>query len=303
MEEAAEYPTPEQVGAELQAIAAAHPQTARLFSIGRSKQGRELWVMKISHRVESDDARPEFKYVANMHGNEIVGREMMVRLIRDLLENDARDPAIARLLEATQIYIMPSMNPDGAAARRRGNADWVDLNRDFPDFTEARDKGNSPQGRAPETQAMMAWQASRHFALSANFHGGAQVVNYPWDAIADAHPQDALVKALSLEYARNAPYIGSSTVFENGITNGFDWYVVKGGMQDWSFAYHRDLQLTVELSDEKWPSFRKVGDFYDMNRAALLTLIGRVHSLPPQSAMRSFGIVRANHFADENPRP
>lgn len=278
--DAVDYPSPEQIGADLQSIAAAFPQTARLFSIGKTKRGRDLWVMKISHRVATDDNRPEFKYVANMHGNEIVGRELMMRLIVDLLQNDGKDPLITQLLEKTQIYIMPSMNPDGASAMRRGNADSVDLNRDFPDFS-TRDNQNTPNGRALETQAMMAWEASRRFVLSANFHGGSEVVNYPWDTIPDAHPLDALLKDLSLEYARNAPYIGASTVFRNGITNGYDWYVVKGGMQDWSYAYHRDLQLTVELSDDKWPPYKTVGDYYAKNRPALLGFIARVHTLPP----------------------
>lgn len=282
--ESVEYPSPEQIGESLRAMAAAYPQTARLFSIGKSKQGRELWVMKISHRVSVDDNRPEFKYVANMHGNEIVGRELMVRLIQDLLRNDGSDPAVTNLLETTQIYVMPSMNPDGAAGMRRGNADYVDLNRDFPDFS-SRD-ANDPAGRAPETQAMMAWQATRHFTLSANFHGGAEVVNYPWDAIAEVHPMDGLVKNLSLEYAKNAPYIGKSTVFRNGITNGYAWYEVNGGMQDWSFAYHRDLQLTVELTNSKWPAYKMVDGYYAQNRAALLGLIARVHTLAPTTPMR-----------------
>jgi predicted deacylase len=255
-----------------------------LFSIGRSVQGRELWVMKVSHRVEADDDRPEFKYIANMHGNEIVGRELMVRMIRDLLENDDRDPAISKLLETTQIYIMPSMNPDGAAAARRGNAKFVDLNRDFPDFS--RNGQNNPQGRAPETQAVMNWQASRKFLLSANFHGGAEVVNYPWDTVPDAHPQQNLVKSLSLEYAKLAPYIASSTTFENGITNGYAWYEVNGGMQDWSYHWHRDLQVTVELSNNKWPSYSTVDEYYARNRIALMTYASRVHNLPPMSFRR-----------------
>lgn len=279
MKFAPNYPTHDQVAADLRAIVANYPQTVKMFSIGKSAQGRDLWVMKVSRNVAIDDNRPEFKYIANMHGDEIVGRELMVRLIRDLAVSDGKDPWITKLLDEVQIYIMPSMNPDGATSIRRGNGQNVDLNRDFPDFTTS-DNVNKPDGRAPETQAVMRWQATRKFRLSANFHGGAEVVNYPWDTDPSPHPQDALVKSLSLDYAKRAPYIGASTVFQNGITNGYAWYEVDGGMQDWSWYWYRDLQLTIELSNTKYPGYDRIDSYYQQNRPALINFIGHVREIP-----------------------
>src|SRR5690606_27488049 len=133
------------------------------------------------------ELEPEFKYIANMHGDEIVGRELMVLLLEDLTARYSEgNPEITSLINNTEIYIIPSMNPDGAESRRRGNSRWVDLNRNFPDFTT--DNVNRPDGRQPETQAIMAFQASRQFALSANFHGGTECVNYPWDTSGDRFP-------------------------------------------------------------------------------------------------------------------
>jgi hypothetical protein len=272
------YPTHDQLTQDLKNIAANHPGLAKMFSIGKSTQGRDLWVMKISKNVQTDDNRPEFKYVANMHGDEIVGREMMVLLIKDLLENYGKDSAVTKLVDTTQIYILPSMNPDGATAVTRYTADYVDLNRSFPDWSTS-DNLNTPQGRAIETQAMMAWEKSRHFVLSANFHGGAEVVNYPWDSMAQPHPLDAQVKALSLAYANLVPYLRNSTSFQNGITNGWAWYQINGGMQDWSWYYHRDLQLTIELSETKWPDYSSVGGYYQANRAALLDFIAQAQKI------------------------
>lgn len=271
------YPAPEDIEKDLQSIATAYPQITKLFSIGKSTRGRQLWVMKISRNAAQDDGRPEFKYIANMHGDEIVGREMMMRLIRELVTNDGKNQRITQLLDSTQIYIMPSMNPDGAAAGTRSNAAGVDLNRDFPDFS-TNDNQNTPEGRAVETQAVMRWEATRKFVLSANFHGGAEVVNYPFDTIPDPHPKEQLVKALSLNYAKLAPYIGASTSFENGITNGYAWYEVNGGMQDWSDHWHHDLQLTIELSDMKWPSYSTIDQYYAQNRIAMLDFIEKVHT-------------------------
>ena len=272
------YPTPEAVQVELKAIATAHPDITKLYSIGKSTKKRDLWVMKLSRNARVDDARPEFKYIANMHGDEIVGREVMLRFIRECTENYGKDPRLTNLLDKFQIHILVSMNPDGAAASTRSNAQGVDLNRDFPDFTTS-DNQDVTGKRAPETQAVMNWQGQHKFRLSANFHGGSEVVNYPWDTQPDAFPEEPLVKDLSLEYAKNAPYIAASTEFENGITNGFAWYEVNGGMQDWSIFWRKDLQLTIELSDTKWPDYSTIDYYYQQNRPAMIRFIERIETL------------------------
>lgn len=273
-----EYPTPESIEKELKSIAQKNPAITKLYSIGKSVKTRDLWVMKLSKNAKVDDSRPEFKYIANMHGNEIVGRELMLRFIKDCVNNYGSDPRITNLLDKFQIHILVSMNPDGAAAGTRANAQRVDLNRDFPDFSTS-DNQDTVENRAPETQAVMKWQSAHNFKLSANFHGGSEVVNYPWDTIPDRFPEEAVIKDLSLEYAKNAPYIATSTTFENGITNGFAWYEVNGGMQDWSIYWKGDFQVTIELSNDKWPDYSAIDYYYDQNRPALIGFIERLENL------------------------
>lgn len=270
------YPTPEEIETELHNIHKAYPAITELTRIGTSVKGRGLWVMKISKNPTVDEIEPEFKYISSMHGNEITGRELMVRLIADLVRAYGKDPRITDLIDSTEIYIMPSMNPDGAAAARRGNGNNVDLNRDFPDFSTS-DNQNTPAGRQVETQAIMQFQDRRHFSLSANFHGGAEVMNYAWDTLKDPHPDVDFVKSLAIRYANLVPYMKSSKTFPGGITNGFDWYEVNNGMQDWSIYWYNDLQYTVELSNSKWPDYSQIDGFYRANRDALVDLIAQVH--------------------------
>ena len=271
-----EYATPEEIEFKLHSLAALYPQILQLFSIGQSVEGRQLWMMKISDNVELDETEPEFKYIANMHGDEITGREMMVKLIEDMAaayyQNDRK---IKKLIDNTEIFIMPSMNPDGAAGRHRGNGNYADLNRDFPDFIN--DPYNTFDNREPETIAIMEFQAQHQFALSANLHGGAIVVNYPWDSTVTRFPFNDLVISMSKKYASPIPEMFNSTEFFHGITNGYAWYCIHGGMQDYSYYWHNDMQLTLEVSQFKWPNYARTEELYQQHKPSLLNYISTVH--------------------------
>jgi hypothetical protein len=268
------YPSFNQITTFLKDIAAKYPHITKLESIGKSVEGRDLWVLKISDNPKLDEVEPEFKYISSMHGDEITGRELMQFFIKDLVEGYNKDKRITDLINNTEIYIMPSMNPDGSEKRQRANANRVDLNRNFPHWNaEVNDKN----GRQPETLAVMDFQAKRQFALSANFHGGAVCVNYPWDSTKVRHPFDGLIRDLSLRYSIENGPMYNSREFSQGITNGADWYVVRGGMQDWSYVFYNDLQVTVELSDTKWPSYSNIPRFYEENKEALMVYAEAIH--------------------------
>ncbi len=136
------------------------------------------------------------------------------------------------------------MNPDGfemskigdcSSVTGRANANNYDLNRNFPDYFEC-----NTDPIQPETQAVMDWLNTNQFVLSANLHGGTIVANYPWDNNNNANGMasysysldDDVFKSLALNYSFNHPTMRSSPcggeVFENGVTNGAEWYPVKG---------------------------------------------------------------------------
>jgi murein tripeptide amidase MpaA len=104
----------------LQQWASNYSKIAQVFELGKSVTGRSLFVMHLTSPLVTDIEKeqdeklllkPKFKWIANMHGDETIGREMMIALIYYLLLNSKSDTRINRLLSTTDIYIMPSMNP------------------------------------------------------------------------------------------------------------------------------------------------------------------------------------------------
>lgn len=133
----------------LKELNANYPNITRLYSIGSSVQGRELYVMEVTKDPgKHSSEKPEVKYVGNMHGNEVVGREMLLLLLRYLCENYGNDERVTRLVETVRLHVLPSMNPDGYEISKEGdvygvkgraNAMDVDLNRNFPDSSQVND--------------------------------------------------------------------------------------------------------------------------------------------------------------------
>lgn len=151
----------------LKSLAQRYANIANLTSIGKSVENRELWVMRITKDPTVDvtlPGKPKFKYVGNMHGDETVSRQVLIYLLEYLLEKYGEDQRITELLNTTDIYIMPSMNPDGfeksiegdctGTDEGRHNAKNIDLNRSFPDqFEEVHVKAED----IPEGAAVMKW--------------------------------------------------------------------------------------------------------------------------------------------------
>jgi hypothetical protein len=271
-----QYHDHEALTASLQATAATHPDICRLYSIGTSVQGRELWVLKISDNPDDDEDEPEFRYISTIHGDEVVGVELLLYLIEDLVEGYGVDPRLTHIVDHVELHIMPLMNPDGNALGRRTNANYVDLNRNFPDpYTSPN---NTPAGRQVETGLVMNWVAGKNFTLSANFHGGATLVNYPFDnnpqgqSIYTASPDDDLFIEMSEAYTiTNLPMWNGD--FFHGISNGAEWYAISGGMQDWNYHYEGGKEVTIELYDIKWPSFNVIPGLWSDNQESMLSYL------------------------------
>ncbi|XP_072157235.1 carboxypeptidase D isoform X2 [Bemisia tabaci] len=284
----------------LRTTSSRYPNLTALYSIGKSVQGRDLWVMVVSASpYEHMIGKPDVKYVANMHGNEAVGRELMLHLIQYLVNSYNTDPYIKWLLDNTRIHILPSMNPDGFEVAREGqcdggqgryNARGFDLNRNFPDYF----KQNNKRGQ-PETDAVKEWTSKIQFVLSGGLHGGALVASYPFDNTPNSMfqsysstpsltPDDDVFKHLALTYSRNHPTMNQglsckpgTPSFNQGITNGAAWYPLTGGMQDFNYVWYGCMEVTLELSCCKYPPATELPKLWEENRLSLVKFLAEAH--------------------------
>lgn len=253
----------------LKQLAQENPDIVSLRSAGKSVQGRELWYVILSDNASIKEQEPITSYIANMHGDETAGREVMIELTLNLVNRyKAGDARIQNILNHSQVLIMPTMNPDGFELRRRGNANNIDLNRNFDDPVTGLSR--NPQ---IEMKAVVNLHKAYYPTLGLNFHGGTVCFNMPWDHKANrpvSFADDAIITELAMEYASLNSTMIRSREFENGITYGFEWYQVTGGLQDWSILYADSIHATVELSHAKWPNARDLQAVYIENEAALL---------------------------------
>lgn len=91
-----------------------YPQNARVVHIGKSIENRNLIALHISRNVQTRNIlTPMVKYIGNMHGDETVGRQLLIYLAQYLLSNYNKNIDIASLVNSTDLYLMPTMNPDG----------------------------------------------------------------------------------------------------------------------------------------------------------------------------------------------
>ncbi|XP_047656424.1 probable carboxypeptidase X1 [Tachysurus fulvidraco] len=205
----------------MRSVNEACPDITRIYSIGKSHMGLKLYVMEISDNPGKHElGEPEFRYVAGMHGNEVLGRELLLNLMQYICQEYKQgNQRVVHLVKETRIHLLPSMNPDGyEMAYKKGSelAGWAlgrfsykgyDMNNNFANLNSVMwdsmeletDKSKLinhyiPVPKqytskdalvAPETRAVISWMQSIPFVLSANLHGGELVVTYPFDMARD----------------------------------------------------------------------------------------------------------------------
>ncbi len=274
------YPTYPAYVAMMEAFAANYPAICSLHNIGTLSSGRQLLAVRINNG--NPTGKPEFLYTSTIHGDETTGYVLMLRLIDYLLQNYGTDAEVNYIVDNLDIWINPDANPDGTYyggnstvnGARRGNMNNIDLNRNYADPED----GPHPDGNAwqPETVHFMAFGEERNFSMAVNFHGGAEVLNYPWDTWVRRHADDNWWIYICREYADtvhlHAPS-GYLTDLNNGISNGYDWYTIDGGRQDYMNYFEQCRELTLEISETKLPPASQLPSFWNYNKRSFLNYL------------------------------
>ena len=273
------YPTYEEYVDMMTAFADSFPNISKLHHLGTLSSGREILIIQISNNVGIKENEPSFLYTSSMHGDELAGYILSLRLIDHILNGYGNTLQLTQLVDNIDIWINPLANPDGAYfggnqdvwSATRSNANSIDLNRNYPDPQD----GPHPDGNAyqNETTIFMGLADTVNFTISANMQGGVEVCNYPWDTWSTLAADDNWWEYVSHEYADSCQANSGNGYFNylnDGITNGYDWYEANGGRQDYMNYFRYCREFTLELSDNKTPNPNDLPDLWDANYPSLL---------------------------------
>lgn len=274
------YPTYSAYEAMMFQFATDHPDMCEILDLGTLPSNRKILIAHINNG--SGAGKPKFLYTSTIHGDETTGWMLMLRFIDYLLENPTL-PECENILNNIDLYVGPNTNPDGTYhggnntvnGATRYNANGVDMNRNYAD----PHGGPHPDGNAyqQETLWFMDLAQNNNFVMGANYHGGAEVMNYPWDNTYTLHADDQWYQLISHEYADLCHVQSSSymTDYNNGVTNGAQWYMIGGGRQDYMNGYAQCRELTIECSNTKCPSATQMPSFWNINKNSIFAFVNQ----------------------------
>lgn len=289
----------------------AYPDIVRVFSIGKSYQGRDIWAAKISDNVAVDEPEPEVLVDALHHAREHLTVEQALYLLKTLAGDYGRDSTVTRLVDEREVFIVFAVNPDGWAydlepsttyrgwrKNRQPNAGssyvGTDLNRNYA-YRWGCCGGSSSNPSAWNYRGPAAWSAPesrviRDFVLSrvvggvqqirthVTLHTNGELILWPYGYTKTDIPADMTVDDHATFVA-----MGRAMAATNGYTpqQSSDLYVTDGDEIDWLYGVQHIFSFTFELYPTEQVSSHADHEPPDevipaqtaRNRAALLYLI------------------------------
>uniref|UniRef100_A0A3B1JPX5 AE binding protein 1a n=1 Tax=Astyanax mexicanus TaxID=7994 RepID=A0A3B1JPX5_ASTMX len=292
------------------------PNITRIYNIGKSAQGNKMYAMEISDNPgEHELGEPEFRYTAGLHGNEVLGRELLLLLMQFLCkEYNDDNPRVRRLVDGVRIHLVPSLNPDAydSSSPETITPNYIpmrngyDIFQNFPDlnsiFWGAEDRGwvprhtalenmkrplheNSPCFHifiicvqvATETKAIIAWMERTPFVLGANLQGGEKIVVYPFDMQRPPRSTSLDSRVVHRNGRTTGPAILMTSRGGQGVINRATWKPVVGSMNDFSYLHTNCFEISIFLGCDKFPHESELPLEWENNREALLAFIEQVH--------------------------
>lgn len=296
-----EYHSYGELERELLDLQDSYPQITRVLSLGESLEQRNIYALKISDNVYQDEDEAEVIFIGCHHAREWISVEVPFLLGKYLLENYATDVTIKDLVDRSEIWIVPLLNPDGLEysihfyrywrKNRRDNGDGtygVDLNRNYgynwgyddvgssPDPSSNVYRGQSPFSE-PETQAIRDLFAQRNFKAMITYHSYSQIIIYPWGYTNVPTDQDALLEQIASDMSGLIQSVNGN--FYAYGQSGDELYLTNGDTTDWTFGTYVIPSYTIELPPvdpyhgEFFNAEEDIQSIFNENLPAMLYLI------------------------------
>ncbi len=295
------YHSYKELEADLEVLQRSYPQLAQLFTIGTTLENRKIYALKVSDNVSLDEDEPEVLFLGCHHAREWISVEVPLLLAGYLLENYAADANIRRIVNQSEVWIVPLVNPDGLEysiyyyrywrKNRRLNADGsygIDLNRNYGYAWGYDNSGSSPEpasevyrGTAPfsepETRAIRDFVMPKHFRAMISYHSFSQVILYPWGYTTTPTDKESLLNGIAAAMSQlMRPANGRTYGYGEA---GASLYVTNGDVTDWTFGTSGIPSYTIELPpiDELGGGFfnaeQDIAPVFNENLPAALYLI------------------------------
>lgn len=305
------YHSYRELEADLKSIETSFPQVAKVFEIGMSLEQRKIYALKISDNVAIDEAEAEVLFLGCHHAREWISVEVPFLLGKYLAENYNSDSIVKSLVDRSEIWIVPLVNPDGLEytlhfyrywrKNRRANADGtygVDLNRNYGYKWGMDDKGSSAspssetyRGSAafsePETQAVRDFFLQKNFQGMISYHSYSQIILYPWGHTTSPSDKNEALDEMAW-YMSALMHPVNGRLYDYGQASS-SLYLTNGDTTDWTYGVSGIPSFTIELP----PVDRLHGQFFNAeadiepifreNLPAMLYLVNTcIQSFDPQ---------------------
>jgi carboxypeptidase T len=287
------YHTYQELTDELHSLQENYSSLMSLSSIGKTYEGRDLWMVKLSDNVNQTEDEPGVLFMAAHHGNEWPGVEICLFFIRYMVENYENNslPQVRDAMNTTQIYLIPMVNPDGVMADTRKNCApnhgpfghsssitsyGVNLNRNYDDpwFLAyvfplryylpiiLPDSSFNYRGPYPfsenETKAVKNFAETHEFSISISYHSYGEFIVYPWMHTTKQTPDESLFRSVGENISSINNYYLS--VKKDRLVPLYGGTL--GSSENWLYREKGALAYTVEVGEERRPTDPQV--FYDL---------------------------------------
>lgn len=270
----------EMVG-ELETATADHPNITSMSSAGKSFEGRDIPVLKISDNAGQDEDEPEVLFTCNQHAREHLTTEMCLRIVNRFTDEYAGNDGIKNTVDNREIWVIPTVNPDGSIFdvasgqyegwRKNRQDAGTDLNRNWGykwgccggssgDPNSETFRGNEAFS-APETKAIRDFTNSRvingtqQIKASLDFHTYSELVMWPF-----GHTSDQVTEGMTQQEYDRFEQVGTQMAETNGYTpqQSSALYVTDGDITDWMWGQHKIFSFVFEM----YPSEGGIDGFY-----------------------------------------